>query len=346
MKIAHLFYNLNIGGSETMVVDIMNNQVKYEDITLIVINKENDPHLLQSIDPRIKKYIIGRTTGSKNPYPFFLLNKLLYYLKPNVVHIHNYNIMPVLIKQKNTRYFFTAHTNGIDIMQPNRFDKIFAISKYVAQDIRQRYTVPTELIYNGINTSEIIYKHQPEKNENFRIVQIGRQFIQQKGQDILLKALHILIYKKQITNLSLDLIGCGPDTEYLQQLSKELQIEKHVTFLGARNRAFIYQHLHEYQLAVQPSRQEGFGLTVAEAICAGVPVLLSDIKGPMEIIDNGKFGTTFEVDNIDMCAEKIATIIQNYPEYIQKTYPAREFVFQNFDIVTTSLNYIKAYQNS
>ena len=43
MKIAHLFYNLNIGGSETMVVDIMNNQVKYEDITLIVINKENDP---------------------------------------------------------------------------------------------------------------------------------------------------------------------------------------------------------------------------------------------------------------------------------------------------------------
>ena len=154
------------------------------------------------------------------------------------------------------------------------------------------------------------------------------------------------MHREKVTGLSLDFIGHGPDTEMLKRLAKELDIQDHVTFLGARSRSFIYQHLHQYQLLVQASRQEGFGLTIAEAMCAGVPVLISDIKGPMEIIDNGKYGTAFESGNADSCAEKMADIILHYPEYVQKTSSARDFVIQNFDISTTAHNYINAYQNT
>ncbi len=45
-----------------------------------------------------------------------------------------------------------------------------------------------------------------------------------------------------------------------------------------------------------------------------------------------------------MCAEKIAAIMQHYPEYLAKAYPAREFALSHFDIATTAQNYIKAYQ--
>lgn len=346
MKIVHLFYNLRIGGSETMVIDIMNHQSESEEVYLIIINKENDPQLLQTISPRIKTYIIGRNLGSKNPLPFIRLNRVVSQLNPDVVHIHNHHIIPVLFKRKNTRYFFTAHTNGINILQYNRFDKIFSISKFVAQDIHDRYGIASPVIYNGISTPDIVYEPQPATYTTFRIVQIGRQFVQQKGQDILLKALHLLVHQKKLTGLSLDFIGHGPDTEMLKRLAKELDIQDHVTFLGARSRSFIYQHLHQYQLLVQASRQEGFGLTIAEAMCAGVPVLISDIKGPMEIIDNGKYGTAFEAGNAGSCAEKIAYIMQHYSEYVQKTSSARDFVLRNFDISTTARNYINAYQNT
>ena len=104
----------------------MNHQSVSEEVYLIIINKENDPQLLQTISPKIKTYIIGRNLGSKNPLPFIRLNRVISQLNPDVVHVHNHHIIPVLFKQKNTRYFFTAHTNGINILQYNRFDKIFS----------------------------------------------------------------------------------------------------------------------------------------------------------------------------------------------------------------------------
>ena len=55
----------------------------------------------------------------------------------------------------------------------------------------------------------------------------------------------------------------------------ELNLEKHVRFLGNQSREYVYSHLKDYDLFVQPSRFEGFGLTVAEAMAACVPVLVT-----------------------------------------------------------------------
>lgn len=54
-----------------------------------------------------------------------------------------------------------------------------------------------------------------------------------------------------------------------------------------KNQEWIYHNLCNFDLFIQPSRFEGFGLTVAEAIAAKVTVLVSNIQGPMEIIDDG-----------------------------------------------------------
>ena len=72
----------------------------------------------------------------------------------------------------------------------------------------------------------------------------------------------------------------------------------------------IFEHLCEYDLFVQPSINEGFGLTVAEAMAAKVPVLVSENQGPLEIIDNGKYGFSFKNGDSDDCANKIMDIIE------------------------------------
>ena len=55
-------------------------------------------------------------------------------------------------------------------------------------------------------------------------------------------------------------------------LVQEYNLNSYISFLGSKDTHYIEQHLKDYDLLVQPSRIEGFGLTVAEAMAAKVPV--------------------------------------------------------------------------
>ncbi|MCD8288237.1 MAG: glycosyltransferase family 4 protein [Porphyromonadaceae bacterium] len=329
-----------------MMIDIMNRQALTQDVSLIIINKENNPELLKTIDNHIRTYIIGRKNHSRNPMPLIQLNRLLRRLHPDVVHIHNRHIMPCLFcKIPHCCYVYTAHTTTT-IPQIRRFDKIFAISQYVRRDIEQRYggRTPVQVIYNGIDTQSIIGKKALSlENNRFRIVQIGRLVHQQKGQDILLEALSILIHTYGHTQVSLDFIGGGPSLPFLQQMAKRLEVDKQVSFLGNRSRNDIYTCLQDYDLLVQPSRIEGFGLTVAEAMAAGVPVLIADIEGPMEIVDKGRCGDFFPQGDAKECARKIDEIITHYTERQTTALAGKEFVQDNFDISLSVENYLHFY---
>ena len=65
-----------------------------------------------------------------------------------------------------------------------------------------------------------------------------------------------------------------------------------------------------YDLLVQPSRYEGFGLTVVEGMAAGVPVLVSDIEGPMEVIDKGRHGFAFRSEDFHDCGDRMMEIME------------------------------------
>ena len=110
-----------------------------------------------------------------------------------------------------------------------------------------------------------------------------------------------------------------------------------------KTQEFIYNHLCDYDLFVQPSRYEGFGITVAEAMAAKLPVLVSDIEGPMEIIGYGKYGMYFESENVDDLAEKLRNILQGGYDYslVEKAY---QHVCNHYDVVTTAQRYIAEYK--
>ncbi len=343
MKITHLIWSFNIGGAEKMLVDIINQQKEYAKINLIIINDAYNKNLIDNITSDIQIYKLNRTCKSKNPIFILKLWSLLLYSKPDIIHCHDVNLANILpfFRKKSV---VTVHDVRHKTDSLHLYKKVFAISKTVQNYILKESKVQAELIYNGINVNHI--KKKLDYNySTFRIVQISRLIHTKKGQHILIDSINYLVNELNITNISIDFIGDGPSYSLLLEQTKKLSIDKYFSFLGEVDTNYIQENINQYNLLVQPSIYEGFGLTVAEAILAGVPVLVSDTEGPMEIINNGEFGLCFKSEDYIDCAHQIANIIKNYqiltsPSSIQKGIIHIE---SNYNIKTTSINYLKHY---
>lgn len=104
----------------------------------------------------------------------------------------------------------------------------------------------------------------------------------------------------------------------------------------------FYDHLCNYDLFVQPSIYEGFGLTVAEAMAARVPVLVSSGQGPEEVIGNGKCGYVFKNGDQTDCAAKIRIFLEGKDDksLVESAY---ERVWKLYNIKVTVQTYLDKY---
>ena len=341
MKIVHVIFSFNTGGAETMLIDIINEQVKKEDVTLIIINDEISEKNLNNVNKDIKVILIRRKESSRNPVPIIKLNWYLFKLKPDVIHCHNHKAIQLLIKKNAV---LTVHDVKIPTYNFKYYKKLFAISEAVKKDIEKRANITPIVVYNGIRIDDIKQRENYEFDK-VRIVQVSRLNHEKKGHHILLQALKILIQEKSIKNITVDFIGEGDSLKYLQSIVKENNLEKHINFLGLKDRKYVYNHLRDYNLLVQPSLYEGFGLTIAEAMAAKIPVLVSNIEGPMEIIDSGKYGFWFEKGDAECLAKSIKSIYELDESILTtKINNAYEFVKDNFSVSATANNCLKNYK--
>lgn len=344
MKVVHLIWSLGIGGAENMLVDIINSQTQYASIDLIIINDIFEHSILDELSSKVTYYLLKRKPGSKNPISFINLNFLLYKLKPNIVHCHNYNLLKALVPFKY-KTCLTVHDVRMKKDQIfNNYNGLFSISYAVQSDLKNKLNLHSFVIHNGITFRNILRKENYNFSK-FRIVQIGRLVHEKKGQDLSITCIYELVTKYKIRNISLSIIGTGDSLSYLKDLVDKLNLTNYIEFLGALDRNTIYKSLHNFELLVQPSKYEGFGLTVVEAMAAGVPVLVSDIEGPLEIIGNEEFGYKFKSENVDDCTGQIILIMNNYKSIQSqlKIKHAYTHALMNFNITDTAANYIKHY---
>jgi glycogen synthase len=85
-------------------------------------------------------------------------------------------------------------------------------------------------------------------------------------------------------DLELTMLGGGPLQRVLEQRVKDLGLSGRVTVLGAVAPPEVFEHLRTADLLVHASRYETFGMTMVEAIAAGVPVLATRCGGPEETL--------------------------------------------------------------
>ena len=341
MIIVHTIFSFNTGGTENMLIDIVNEQVKNNKVFIIIINNRINQDLIYQINKKVKIIYIGRHEKSKNPIPVFKLNWHILTIHPDVIHCHQESLIKIIFCQK--KCFLTVHAMNIETKNLSHYHKVIAISKAVKSNIEQRSDCKPDLIYNGINLQDIRYK----KNYDFdiyQIIQIGRLDHMTKGQHVLIEALDVLINKRGIKNIKVDFIGDGDSLNYLQEIVLNYKLSNHVNFLKSKNKSYIYNNLKHYSLLVQPSLHEGFGLTVVEGMAAKIPVLVSNIDGPIEIIRQGELGWLFQSGNCVDCADKITYLMNNNHIISDKINKAFDEANNLFNIKDTTSKYITLYK--
>lgn len=330
-----------------MLVDILNEQARLgHDVSLVVINNSYTESVLAKISPKVKRVMLNRNPASCSLAIVARLNILLWKLKPNAIHLHHNSITRMLWLLRPG--YLTVHALEISLSTScKKLVELFAISDAVKEDIETRYpgVYLVKTIPNGIRMDNIVRKQEYGLNGGrMRVVQVARLDYDKKGQDLLIKALRLL-KERGIDGITVDFIGDGSKRQDLEQMARDEDVEELVRFLGLRDREAIYFSLNQYDLMCHPSRYEGFGLTVAEGIAAGLPVLVPDSDGPYEIIQCGKLGYTFRKGDAQSLADALFDIYEHYMERAERVVDAAfEHVKANYSLNYMVEQYIKEYQ--
>lgn len=361
MKVAHIFWSLTYGGIETMLVNIANAQAADgAEVHVVVINDLYKEELIRAFDDGVTVHLLHRKYRSKGIGFIFRLNRLLMRIKPDAIHLHGSRIYTFLWRKRLSRVASaTLHdlpTGSVrrgglagrvfpflfssgNVYYIDKVKHVFAISEAVKYELWKNYEVKSTVVYNGILTGKFRLRENKNPDGVMNIIMVSRLEHEMKGQDLLIEAA-----KKLNGSVHVDCIGDGSSREFLENMVKELQLETTVSLLGSKTQKYIADHLADYDLFVQPSRWEGFGLTVAEAMAARVPVLVSAGQGPAEVTCGDKYGWVFENGNVDDLAIKIKYIYNHYDEAMEKANNALNYVRDTFDVAVTAKKYLDLYK--
>jgi glycosyltransferase involved in cell wall biosynthesis len=347
LRVLHFLWALESGGSENLAVDLANYQSLKHDVIVMVGNDAVDPAVASRLDPRVRLVVVGRPAGSRNPYWVIRLLLTVHSLRPDVIHSHSHDL-GFLGRLISAPTILTVHTVNVDLSRSwSSYRRICCISKAVLLDINKRFpTLSACQVDNGIVTSKVATTPVRTLSPVLRGVQVSRLVHETKGQDLLIKAMAVFNSVRSTPAMTIDFIGDGPSLGYLRQLADELVVSKYCNFLGALGRDDVYTRLCDYDLLIQPSRYEGFGLTVAEGMAAGIPVLVSDIEGPMEIIRAGEYGYHFASDNVIALASALDRMVGDIRSGVSatKALSARQFVSDTYSLPRTADHYVQIYE--
>ena len=350
MKIVHAIFSFSTGGSETLLVDIMNHQCKEASVSLIVVNDKINPDLLKTLNKDISVFLLGRKIGSKTQLlsAYLKIRKIINRIAPDIIHCHDNNLFPFFVRWK-WKTCLTVHGVQLSTAFLRNYRQVFAVSAAVQEDIKQRIGIEAKIIYNGIELAQYQVRNNQDfdsAHEPFKIVQIGRLSPIPKGQHIAIQSMHLLKKFHPDIQFQFYLVGDGDALVELQALAVQYNLQERIIFVGQVDREWVKTRLQDYHLLIQPSLYEGFGLTIIEGFAAGLPVITSNIEGPKEIVDFLNAGLTVEAGNPNDLADKINHI---YTCYVSGNLLNSNYLIKNkallepFDIQTTVSQYMKQY---
>lgn len=328
MKVMHLIACGGIGGIERLMCDYSN----YSRHDNVFVYGWEEGITAESIRAHGKKVYCLRGHEVGNIKTLARLNDLYKKESPEAIVVHNGTLLLLggillSIKDKKLKVYQYMHYSPQHTKWYHKNPKeniqhliswcalhhalgVIAISDYVKQcTIECFHLLPEkiEVIYNGTDLSRFQILDDGKFEKGHRIIYTGR-LIEGKGVQIVLQALAILNRE-----FHFDVIGDGDYKENLVQLADELGLQENVTFHGSQRN--VQDFLSESGIFVHtPILEEGFGITVVEAMAAGLICICSRSGGIPEIIKNRENGYLVEKNDPKALADTLEYVIDSFED--------------------------------
>lgn len=283
------------------ILDLKNNYIAYKN-TIKLIKKENIDviHCNTPVGG-----IIGRICGKKGN-----VNKVIY-----TVHgFHFYKGAPLINRTifKMSEWIMAHWTDVIVTINQEDYE---AAKKFRLKKNGKVYKINGV----GIDTQEYGISSQERKKirnklgfkeEDFICISVG-DLVKNKNLTTLIRAISLL----KGENIHYVVCGKGPEEKNLRQLAKNLGVEGKVHFMGFRKD--IKNLLGISDCFLMSSKREGLPRSVMEAMATGIPCIVSDIRGNIDLIENNENGFLCEPNDYVNFARAIVKI-QNDKNIVKK----------------------------
>ncbi len=248
----------------------------------------------------------------------------------------------VLARLLRLPFSFTAHAYDIwldRLLLPEKMhaaDFVVTCTGANKEHLVETYSTPEKkihVIYHGVNIEQFVPRNSNKPAAPLRLLAIGR-LVEQKGLEYLLHACALL--KQQNRDFQCEILGDGPLADSLMQLSKELNLEDSVHFLGRVLQEDIVRYYQDADIFVLPcvpasnNDRDGIPNTLMEAMACGIPVVSTTFSGIPELVIEQENGLLVPPKNPEALAEALKKLIDNPDVRLQMGENARQHVEKSF----------------
>ena len=310
----------------------------YENILIVSEDYQNQLERFKTYTNNI--YIVPmvrEVEAKKDVKAIIKVRKILKQIKPDIVYLHSSKAGAIgriaLAFNFRIKILYNAHGWYFNAQISDKKKKIFAlIEKILAiktdkiiniskseYDSALKYKIAPEkkmcIIENGIDFTKFQnndkYREETRKHyligDNEIVIGVAGRLTEQKDSMTMIKAFELV--NKENNNTRLMYVGSGELEEDVRQYAKEHNILDKVIITGWVDN--VEKYIPAFDIAVLPSKWEGFGLVLIEYMACNKPIVATNVGGIKDIIENYRNGILCNVQDYKTISETIIFLIEN-----------------------------------
>ena len=330
MKIAvlvPLFPPMWLGGTEIATWNIARHLTeRRHDVHVVTLLDRGLPKESVEDGFHIHRIALGKVRWLEAVWFWLRMFWLLRRMNPDVVHIQSINpfAIPAVLARKFLRKPYVVCGRGSDVYLPwrrFRFKKpisslllknasiVIALTEDMRRAMRKICDRDIIVVPNGIdleqfeNLSRKRARSELQIEEQEKVILFVGKLLPVKGVQYLIQAMDII--RRREADARLLLVGDGDQRDCLRSLVKQLNLGKHVTFVGWVSNEKVPKYMAASDVFVLPSLSEGFALVILEAMASGLPIVATRVGGLPDIVKERRNGFLVEPRSPMEIAEKI-----------------------------------------
>lgn len=325
MKVIFIIKELDGGGGPQSTFDIMDSIsiYKIESESYIFDRKKGNKYwaffgFLRNLSKELPKGHNILLINSAGFYVGFIISLAVLVMKSITnKRLHYFQIYHNRIKVDHKSRIYNSIRILLSLFTATVSDKGICVSEGLLNEIKDSFKFSKKLIkkltfiYNPTRSFKMQEKLENKYPYNGKIIlSIGR-LCHQKGFDTLINAF-VRLEQQLSEEIHLVIVGDGEEREKLQKMA-DSHVMQNIHLWGYDDD--IEFHYRNADVFVLPSRHEGFGLVLVEAMSFHIPVLSTNCPyGPSEILDGGSLGCLVPVNDSNMMCDGIKEILLYTPE--------------------------------